>query len=558
MASNVQHKGTEKLQCDQCKICINTATVCIHCDIPKCQNCCTIHKGLKKQGTVVLEHLQKHQNEDTDDKCDIHVSQDLIFYCESCNFCVCETCVEMGHFSHSVTKVKDIVQVFDQKLSEVLASIRYTQIPQIRSKVKLVNSNKEENKKQGEIAEENINARMDDLVQEINKLREKLIDESKELQMINEEHLNEVETLLTADLEQLELLYNECKQVLVSGSDVQKIKSELSVSSDLDELLSHDTDIVLSFPLFYKGDIDIKYFQKAYGFIDTKIVSSTEFESNIFSIDEANVDIISSFNHKSKDILSILTFSDDTAWVHCRGEFNNEEIDNNGKIRKVLTFSYMVNDLAYFSEEEIFVGAGNTTFIYKMTKDNKMTGCIDTSPLQCLCLCVSRHENILAGLVDKWSFSPNDDSRRLVARMTRDGEIMETYEYEGQTRLFVLLWGIAENKNGHICVVNKISMATGHLVILDASGKLKITYKGNHSDKHFDATDVTCDKLGFILVSDCRNRKIHLLNETGQLIQYLLTSKDLLYNPDALCLDSRGYLWIGCHGGQILQIKYLD
>ncbi|KAJ8299694.1 hypothetical protein KUTeg_023754 [Tegillarca granosa] len=140
-------------------------------------------------------------------------------------------------------------------------------------------------------------------------------------------------------------------------------------------------------------------------------------------------------------------------------------------------------------------------------------------PLCPYCLCLSSDGHILVTMYDQLSHDVNKTSKRLVTRMTTIGQILITYEYDNDKRLFILPLGIDENTNKDICVVNNSSIGSGHVVILNASGRLKCRYK-----------DRKCDKFGQIVVSDL-NKKIHVLNRNGQLIKYLMTDKDLQDYP---------------------------
>ncbi|KAJ8299201.1 hypothetical protein KUTeg_023261 [Tegillarca granosa] len=162
-------------------------------------------------------------------------------------------------------------------------------------------------------------------------------------------------------------------------------------------------------------------------------------------------------------------------------------------------------------------------------------------PLYPQCLCLSSDGHILVTMYDKWSHDVDKTSKRLVTRMTTTGQILTTYEYDNDKRLFILPWGIEENINKDIGVVNRIRVISGHVVILNASGGLKQKYKGLESEMFYPVR-VKCDKFGHIIVSDL-NKKIHILDSNGQLIKYLMTDKDLQNKPWSLAMDRNNLLW---------------
>ncbi|KAJ8305912.1 hypothetical protein KUTeg_016457 [Tegillarca granosa] len=68
--------------------------------------------------------------------------------------------------------------------------------------------------------------------------------------------------------------------------------------------------------------------------------------------------------------------------------------------------------------------------------------------------------------------------------MTTTGQILKTYEYDHDKRSFTLPWktdtsstwnyGTDEITNKDICFVNRTSCDSGHIVVLNASGKLEL------------------------------------------------------------------------------------
>lgn len=60
----------------------------------------------------------------------------------------------------------------------------------------------------------------------------------------------------------------------------------------------------------------------------------------------------------------------------------------------------------------------------------------------------------------------------------------------------------------------------------------------------FTLRDVCCDSVGHILVADIDNRLIHLLDEDGHFICYILTKADNLSYPHGLCVDKEDRLWV--------------
>ncbi|KAJ8299646.1 hypothetical protein KUTeg_023706 [Tegillarca granosa] len=244
----------------------------------------------------------------------------------------------------------------------------------------------------------------------------------------------------------------------------------------------------------------------------SKISSDTATSSS--TSPDIKLNIISQFKHKPATVRSICPVSDTTAYLRCDGEYNIDKVDKKGQIQGCIKLDFRV------------------------TKEGQIKQQLYTGPLRPNCLCLSSDDHILVTMYDSRSYATNNSSQTCVTRMTTTGQILTTYEYDNDKRLFIILLGIDENTNKDICVVNSTSNKSGNVVILNASGGLKCTYKGQESEM-FVPVKVKCDK-------------------NGQLIKYLMTEKDLQNKPVSLAIDRNNLLWVGCVGGLVYIVKYLE
>ncbi|KAJ8299240.1 hypothetical protein KUTeg_023300 [Tegillarca granosa] len=256
------------------------------------------------------------------------------------------------------------------------------------------------------------------------------------------------------------------------------------------------------------------------------IVRTSEISSDPTTSSPASPDItlniLSKFKHKTTTVMSICPVSDTTAYLTCQGEYNIDRVNKNGHVQGCIKLDF---------------------------QDGQIKQQLYTGPLFPVCLCLSSDGHILVTMYDQSSYDVNKTSKSLVTRMTTTGQILTTYEYDNDKRLFILPFGIDENTNKDICVVNRTTDISGHVVILNASGRLKCTYKGQGGEM-FDPVRVKCDKFGHIILSDL-NKKIHILNKNGQLIKYLMTEKDLQDVPGPLVIDTNNLLWVGCFESRV-------
>lgn len=103
---------------------------------------------------------------------------------------------------------------------------------------------------------------------------------------------------------------------------------------------------------------------------------------------------------------------------------------------------------------------------------------------------------------------------------------------------------VCENINNDVCITDE-GMRT--IVVIDKDLDIRFVYDGNISTadvKKFIPRDICCDSIGHILVADFANRMIHLLDEDGHFICYILTKADNLSYPHGLCVDKEDRLWV--------------
>ncbi|XP_062599672.1 uncharacterized protein LOC134261232 [Saccostrea cucullata] len=173
-------------------------------------------------------------------------------------------------------------------------------------------------------------------------------------------------------------------------------------------------------------------------------------------------------------------------------------------------------------------------------------------------ICMSVDGGLLVSLADEESdsYELQSQSRRLVRHITVTRDIIHEYEYQedGQTKLFTLPFKVTQNSNSDICVVNRTRPAKGELVIMSPAGRMKSVYRGQNLTLNFCPTDLVCDSLCNILVTDLNNKRIHLLSAEGEFLKFLLTENEV-NQPFSLSLH-KSTLWVGYHTGLVKVFQY--
>jgi streptogramin lyase len=144
----------------------------------------------------------------------------------------------------------------------------------------------------------------------------------------------------------------------------------------------------------------------------------------------------------------------------------------------------------------------------------------------------------------------DDDKQHKVVRYSGSTET-QTIQYDDQGRpLYSGAGYISENRNQDVCVSDTISV-----VVVTASGKFRFRYTGppSNTGKSFDPRRITTNSQGHILVADCDNDRVHILDQDGRFLRYILCDK-----PVGLCVDIRDNLWVAeWESAKVKRIKYL-
>ncbi|CAH1787729.1 unnamed protein product [Owenia fusiformis] len=101
---------------------------------------------------------------------------------------------------------------------------------------------------------------------------------------------------------------------------------------------------------------------------------------------------------------------------------------------------------------------------------------------------------------------------------------------------------------------------TDCVYMFNRKGDLENSYgtKGSGNDQLDWPCGVCTDSLDNIIIADCNNDRIHLLDPTGRFIKYLLTPEDNVKYPYALAIDHNGDLLVSTWlSGDLHFIKYM-
>ncbi|XP_061175546.1 uncharacterized protein LOC133184470 [Saccostrea echinata] len=147
-------------------------------------------------------------------------------------------------------------------------------------------------------------------------------------------------------------------------------------------------------------------------------------------------------------------------------------------------------------------------------------------------ICCTRSDDIIVCL--------QDCPQGKVVRLDRTGNMKREFEHE----FLKDPTAVCENINNDICITEE---SMRNVIVTDVDFDTRFMYDGNlklGEFKKFTPRDICCDSFGHILIADFSNRVIHMIDENGHFIRYLLTKEDGLSYPHGLCVDGEDRLWV--------------
>lgn len=130
-----------------------------------------------------------------------------------------------------------------------------------------------------------------------------------------------------------------------------------------------------------------------------------------------------------------------------------------------------------------------------------------------------------------------------VTRYNKTGEEIQTIQYDktGQEMYRLPLY-ITENNNGDVVVSDKKEA----VVVTDRGGKYRFKYTGHPSGSEISAREICTDSLSHILIVDSKTKTVHMINQDGQFMGYLLKESQEIENVSCMCYDiTASQLWVG-------------
>lgn len=538
-------------RCTLCKHAV-APMYCDTCRINICKDCVESHVS-----DVSIDHKVvplKHRGSIPDYSiCSEHKTKQRDLHCEQCNISICVECTSsIDHRGHNFLYIKEKILERKERVLKDLGELEkslHQKYEEISSNIQVQKDILTENSQTVKTA---ISKHGDDLHQEVESLITKLKSD-----------------LYKTESKQLASLNKQQNEVAVTISEIKKSIArlrKLSNSNDDSLLLSYNSrnaefrnlphEIEVTLPSFTPNKINREQLHKQIGSLSftTKGQLCTKVKRGVKSslqdrLLPSEPSTLITIETGYRSLYSVSCIGDEEIWTcgldnimrlyNIQGELVKSIQTKSGNLPQDISVT-RDGELIYVDHEDRSVNLVNNKRIEAVVRLQWWKPCN---------VCCTSSGGFLVMMIK----DENKQSR--VLRYT--GSEKHTFQFNDNGKLLYSSGGmkyVSENKNQDICVADNKAQA---IVVINKNGKHRFSYTGppSASNESFDPVGITTDNHGQILTTDCRNHRIHILDQNGQFLRFIDNCG--LHTPWGLCVDTHNRLLVAeSKSGLIKEIRY--
>lgn len=263
--------------------------------------------------------------------------------------------------------------------------------------------------------------------------------------------------------------------------------------------------------------------------------------------------VVSSFS-LDDPVTLVATLDSSVAWFGYHSRPYLKMATSQGEILKSLNVNFAIDHIAVDKNGELLMTVYNGHKVKKLTKAGNVVDVADMSEFQTRGITVNGLGEIFVCL--SLLVAPG-----LVRKISPEGKSLKEIRHKKgtQTPYFRTPFRVKQSVNGDLCILDSSTSGDFRLlIVVDEDSNHKFTYPTpNDPMRHrFNPMNVETDIYGNILVGDTSSG-IHLLDEDGIYIQFILSKADGLNISRGLSMDPDGKLWVCSIGNEkVYVLKY--
>lgn len=520
----------------KCQVCDegDITCICLNCDLFLCQRCSNrIHSRSKSGQDHKVISLKDLGTEDSADMhrradlenltCEVHQRQRCVSFCNKCKYAICIKCLTDSHGSH---KQSDLYDKYNDNLSKI-REMKDTIIDKI-SYLKREDSN----------------------------LEKIIVDCKKEFDDIKQAVLKKEQDIYEAVAKNAKTLIKEIEDICNPLED--NIRDKLNIwknkldteNANIDKiLLSHSANDVLEGGVcsdLEAQDINIEDIsQSKVRFIP---VNSRDTQTLIGKLHKIPEFTMVNTYEPLEIVNNILHSGHHEKLITCPYSKKLQRVKfDNDKMTVLKEENIEVHDMAVMDNGNVIISSGVSELkIY--INDGSLKTFKDFPSFETTGVHVNKYGEVLVGLTEPGSVKVTPKSIRKMVVLNHLRNIKHTYAYDrNRQRLFTVPIRI-RTCHDTIFVLDMLNdEMEGRVVGLDYGNHMQWVYngEGNKGQNKFYPTGLAVTSTDMILVADCCNHAIHVLDITGQVIVCRQVKNLGIEFPFSLDIDFDGLVWVG-------------
>ena len=566
----------------QCNICEAAAAKfnCNTCGDALCATCKVHH--LKSKGTK--HHKVVPYAEKLNPKylagllCPKHQTHGPKFWCNTCDIPICDSCIiSPEHKGHEYSDITTTLSEGRDNMLREMKNLRDQTVGEWEAVLKQAKTITTEFQSEVDEVGKELVARAKELHKQVDNI---LLASQKTLQQMKasglaklqqqEKYLEDKLRQMKADVERYE---NQLRD-----ADPNAVLQFQKGQGQSKEKTKPPTLETQSPPVFTKGQIDTDAMENMFGQLSTGTVPGelakkpsppSPQPANSSKSDTGKTEVPTSGSHSAGSemrslipnpsvqfqfdvdyyIPRIACVEDGLAWVQT-GWRTLQLMGREGSVRNTINTDFDICGIAVTPDGELLLTDHRNSCINSLSREHKMSSLLSTSGMPNDLCCLHNGDMVVTF---------RGDSKVVI--YSRTGQIQQTLDH------IKFRWpvSVSVNKVNHdIYICDKedyIYDSAGKVMALEADYKLRYEYTGQ-GDSKFTPMEMCTDQMGHVLITDYRNHRVHILDQEGRFIRYILTSQQGLYGPVSIDVDKEGYVWVGemvnSSTGRVKVARYLQ
>lgn len=502
-------------------------------------------------------------------RCFSHPSRDVQLHCLECNQIVCSECIVEDHQRHQFISISEAGTKLRNELQSHVLPIKTWLESDIEKALTNLNLSEETYTKKSTESIDIVNKRAAQLHQDIDRVRNALIDDITSKNSSDLEEFKKSREVLQDQLKTTEDIIKSIEMAINEAEDISIIRSERdlrSMMSSVDMKIKFREAIPL---IFIAGTSTDEQIKEIFGHQhQEKPISTLSWSQEAEPLKSSqNLDLIRVSSIPCADgqpIHTMVLLGESQVWLTSLSNPKQIQLVGvDGSMEKPGEFDFVIRDLAISRSGDLFLSCFESRCIKRLRLNGTLETYFNASPLHPQGIHMSRSGVLLACLVD----SPSTDgrqirpySKRQLVKITKSGKVMKRLAFGIDARLFTSPVKVAETVEEEICVIDKTAKDRGRVVVFTRNDQIKFIYTGPlglKMDFMFSPTDITCDVYGHLIVTDANNNAIHMLDKYGEVLKVHQMGRDWIDVPHSVAADHKGSMIIGDSAGVVHVIKYL-